>query len=414
MRFHIFTSLVGLAISVRTVSRTQGWETHFREYMDELETTASSKGIRARARGKLFKSQGESKGLVLMQHGFTATPFFYFLIWGPLVKAGWDVMIPLFPGHGRVPTLTANGSGYKYMDYLEDLPTRGSGYSRYGDKLIELAHEYAEENSGKQMVLVGCSHGGALAAYVAMRSGAGFWNRVLLLNPFLAPPLGLAQYIDLDFIKDWVPQFLQSIGLFRERFGWGEECEQLRWPNRADKGEGTTGGICQFKPENLQGVFEFALNVEGEMRSRAANDGIFSDGIFDVVEGVDDAWSNEGWAFGTSTRLQATKVQLIATEEDSAVSNLRIHNAAKAMEKGLEKNKFGYCVYAKEFEHTFVNPIDKEVDMWWLDRSQVKGAKTPVDRIVEFVDDGALFPTRGQVTEDSALRGDPSCDIDRQ
>merc|ERR1719413_119646 len=105
-----------------------------------------------------------------------------------------------------------------------------------------------------------------------------------------------------------------------ERVGWGEECEKVR--------SRSTGGLCQFKVSNLLGVFEFALRVEGEMRSRSAKSGFFSaDGNVDVSEGIDQAWENSDWDFNKGTKKQDLHVQLVATDSDSAVSNTRLHNA---------------------------------------------------------------------------------------
>lgn len=328
-------------------------------------------------------------------------------------------MAPLLPGHGREPDIQKNGSNaYTVTDYSADLPTRGSEYEQYSKEVIEIARKYKDANPGKKMVLNGISHGGAVAVYLAMNGEVGTWDRVMLMNPFLAPPTAMGADYGLSFLRHIVPQVLPAFKFaVGDRINWGEDCDRKRWPS--DPRKGGTGGICQFDVENFRAVLEFGNLVEGEARVRAAEVGVFTGGVVDRIKGVTDMVKHNLWqiATGASAPPSNLRVQLLTTSMDGSISNARVHFAAAALQKMVVPGSgSGYCALDAPFGHTYINPPDKPVgeDMWFLDAKNVKGGKSIVDLLAGFLAEGEVMPVSGTIQDDKALKGDPRCDVSRR
>lgn len=338
-----------------------------------------------------------------------------------LVADGWTVMAPLLPGHGRMPKIEKNGSNaYVVTDYHKEFPDRKEPYMKFSDEMIKIAEEYKAENPNKQMVLGGCSHGGAIVGYMAMNGVRGTWDRILLMNPFFAPPSGLGADWGLSLLRDLLPALLPAFEtvLGSDIVSFGADCQQKRWPS--DYRDGGTGGICQFTLKNFRGVLEFGNEVEGEARARAAKDGVFTGGLIDRGVGF-GSWVTTGlWRFlSGKTKPPPTnlKVQLLTTSKDNSISNDRIHFAAAAIDKNVKSGNSGYCVLDAEMSHTYIAPIDKPktMDHWWLEPPRVRGGKDVITMLVDFVSKGMMVPLSGDtVTDDRALIGDPRCDVVRR
>ena len=88
------------------------WQTHIQE-----ETTGKS--IQQDCMPRYYPASKPSKGMVMFFHGFTACPQQYFAIGERLSAMGYDVFLPLSPGHGREPFDGAKGD----QDNFKDLPS---------------------------------------------------------------------------------------------------------------------------------------------------------------------------------------------------------------------------------------------------------------------------------------------------
>lgn len=325
-------------------------------------------------------------------------------------------MVPNMPGTGRAPRIEKNGSEYVLTDYTADFPEHGDGYEDYSQELMVIAGKYKEENPSSEVTIVGCSHGGGVAAYMAMRMDEGFFDRVLLMNPFLAPPTAIGQDYGLSFLKDIVPQVLPAFTLFRSEFiSWGDECNIRRWPTDP-RSKDSTGGVCTFTLKNFRGVLEFGNSVEGEARARAADLGVFTGGIVDRAVGVLQAATSLAWNFvtGSTTAPPSNmQVQIVTTEMDTAISNARVHFAAEALAHAVVEGNAKMCALPEEFEHTYINPPDKPLDkdLWWVESNRVRGGKSIIDMLVDFASDGIFIPAQGSVQSDRFLEGDPACDV---
>jgi len=396
-----------------------GWKQHFDKYTADLEKTSSRGGINEKCHSYISEPRGESRGLILLQHGYTACSGFFYLLTPRLVAAGWTVMVPNMPGHGRLAQVSSNGTGtYQVQDYLGDLPTKGTEYEDYSKELIEISRKYKEANRGKELVLAGCSHGGGVAIFMAMNGEVDTWDRILLMNPFLAPPTGLGSDYGVSVLRRLIPQVLPVFQrITGEVVSWGPECEEARWPG--DTRATGHGGACQFGLRNFRAVLEFGNVVEGEARARAAKLGVFTGGVIDRARGVAQLLTHSAWQLvsgGGNQPPSKLKVQLVTTSNDGAISNARVHFAAAALSKSVMGSQSGYCAYDKEFEHTYINPIDKDLDadLWWLDARRTVGGKSVLDHFTTFLTAGGLIPTDGTVQDDKWIMGDPSCDISKR
>jgi len=393
------------------------WKDHFHKYMETITSTSSRDGFNPKCEPYIKEPQGRSRGLILLQHGYTACPGFWYMLTPLLLEQGWTVMAPNLPGHGRNPRIERNGSGFVVTDYSADLPESAGQYEAYAQEVMEIARKYKQSNPDKEMVLNGISHGGAVAVYIAMNGDIAMWDRVMLMNPFLAPPTSLGADYGLSFLRKLLPKALPAFKYFRgDQIAWGEDCDRKRWPN--DPRNGGSGGICQFTLKNFKAVLEFGNLVEGEARSRAAKLGVFTGGLVDRAWGVGEALIHNAWALvsgGGNSPPSNLKIQLLTTSNDGSISNARIHFAAAAIGSSTLSGRSGYCALDEEFGHTYINPVDKPVDedMWWLDEKRIKGGRTAPMFLADFLAEGKLMPVKGTVQDDSALIGDPRCDTEQ-
>lgn len=417
MRAFLCLSVLSLATAIRQPKSSRSWKTHFEQYMSTLTETQSPEGFNPICQPFISEPKGKSRGLVVLNHGFTACPKFWYLLTPQLLAEGWTVMAPLMPGHGRNPNIQQNGSqSYVVKDYYEELPERKEEYMTYSDEIIEISEEYRAKYPSREMVLAGCSHGGAVSGYMAMNGKVGTWNRILLLNPFLGPPSSLGADWGLSLLRNLLPAILPAFQVVGgDTISWGEDCDHRRWP--IDWRKGGHGGICQFSFKNFRGVLEFGNEVEGEARARAAKDGVFTGGVIDRTIGV-GSWVTGGlWNFisGNSKPPPSDlRVQVTTTSKDDAISNERVHFAVAALKKNVKDGNSGFCVMDAEMSHVWISPIDKPADMdhWWLNATRVHGGKSALQMLTDFVSRGIFVPTSGDtVQDDKALKGDPRCDV---
>jgi len=427
MRIALLLELAGLSVALRRKSHRsheanaggQSWKRDFDNYMSTIMATDNPEGINEPCTPYISEPRGASRGLVILQHGFTACAGFWYLMAPAVVADGWTVMVPNMPGTGRTPKIEKVGSGYEVTDYTDDFPEHGGEYEDFSGELIKIVSKYKRENPGSEVIVVGCSHGGGVATYMAMNADEGTIDRVLLMNPFLSPPTSLGADYGLSLLRDLVPQVLPAFSLFRSEFiTWGDDCNNRRWPTDPRQKD-STGGVCTFTLKNFRGVLEFGNNVEGEARARAAQMGVFTGGIVDRAVGVLQAASSYAWNFITgNTRAPPSnlRVQIVTTENDGAISNARVHFAAEALQYAVIEGNSEMCALPESFEHTYINPPDKPLgsDLWWLDSSRVQGGRSMIDMLVGFVSDGRFLPAKGTVQSDSYLEGDAACDVQKK
>lgn len=179
-----------------------------------------------------------ARGVVVLFHGFTACPQQFFDMAVDLNAAGFEVLLPLLPGQGRVPRF----EGAERTDDVSALPTQDDR-ARY----VQLAAEMSDiARLSRGVRVVGGLSMGGMVATAALVEGADVWSRGILFAPFFGPPgrSGWAARIGGTLLP-WM------------RTGWGASCE-----TNAER-----AGICQF----LVGSLDAAREVGEEIRARASS-----------------------------------------------------------------------------------------------------------------------------------------------
>lgn len=124
-------------------------------------------------RGSQFLLQPEfSNKVCVFFHGFTATPEQFMTIGEAFFAAGYNVLIPLLPGHGI--------AGNWDKDNPPPLPEDKHVYQDFGLYWLEIA-----QFLGKEVVIGGLSGGSTLAAWLALNYPDKI-DRSLLFAPYLA------------------------------------------------------------------------------------------------------------------------------------------------------------------------------------------------------------------------------------
>jgi pimeloyl-ACP methyl ester carboxylesterase len=160
-----------------------------------------------------------------------------------LSASGYEVLLPLMPGHGHVATdaITTIGGHFQtsepFRDDIVDLPgvtTR----NRYRDFAMTM-NAIARAASGVK-VIGGLSVGGAVAARAAAEDPA-LYARALLISPFFQATGRFVR--DALYVADHlVPS---------TRISWGAGCLEERTE------PAPRAGICQFSIDNLQASVQF-------------------------------------------------------------------------------------------------------------------------------------------------------------
>jgi len=203
-----------------------------------------------------------SNKLIILQHGFLACPGMWFRVVPRLIQAGFRVMLPTLPGHGRAFRFPANASdrlNVKVIDLdtgpiyngseldtdlsgahddIDDIPTTSAPYHVFSRTLGQLAAQFKNEHPDGIVAVGGHSLGGLVTANYAMDM-PDVVDRVILLNPML----GVASAV------------VKAINLLAPNKIWGKgaKCEGKR-------GKGS-GGTCQFKLANVHAMTTFAREL---------------------------------------------------------------------------------------------------------------------------------------------------------
>lgn len=137
----------------------------------------------------LLQAQRTTK-VCLFFHGFTATPEQFMPIGEAFFQAGYNVVIPLLPGHG----IAGDWDG----DNPPPLPEEQQVYQEFGLYWLEQVQAL-----GEQVVIGGLSGGSTLAAWLALERPHSI-HRALLFAPFLSNSNLL-----VDFIVKILPIYFQ-------------------------------------------------------------------------------------------------------------------------------------------------------------------------------------------------------------
>jgi esterase/lipase len=144
-------------------------------------------------RSRFFLQPGSSRGVCLFFHGFTAIPQQFVTIGAAFFQAGYNVLIPLLPGHGQA----GDWDGACPPPLPEDPQT----YQQFGLYWLEQA-----QATGQKVIIGGLSGGSTLAAWLALERPEQI-DRALIFAAYLSSSNKAVDLIVriLDFYFEWKP-----------------------------------------------------------------------------------------------------------------------------------------------------------------------------------------------------------------
>jgi alpha-beta hydrolase superfamily lysophospholipase len=376
-------------------------------------------------------------GVVVLFHGYTACPqqFMDFQrtvngrtetvgLASRLSKAGYEVLLPVLPGHGRMPTKNpawvagsksplpeTAANRWPVIDDIAGIPAPGgsgdplatSGYT----KLVQQMNAIVDKSSVATRVVGGMSVGAVLATHATLQaSKAKPYTRALIAAPFyqagddklniardaaravasaadLARDPALKKLLDAP-LADWRldPTVLAKLAqtsiwdrLGTYPLGWGEECEiqeRKLGTNGLPNGVGRAG-ICQFQAKHLAGVLLYGKLVQ------------------DAVKG------------STPT---TTKYQVTGVVDDPVVNNMEVTTVAGKLRASVSDARIGVCFYenANHSMFSWHDIASKNQDKAWI---------PPLENstIAFLAGTGATFSLAGKTAADRAAGAVPVCAV---
>ncbi|AFY99119.1 alpha/beta hydrolase [Calothrix sp. PCC 6303] len=121
---------------------------------------------------QLFLHPQPTNKVCIFFHGFTAAPYQFKPLAEVLFNCGYNVLIPLLPGHGIAGNWNSRNP--------PPLPTQPEPYQDFAHRWLQIA-----QNFGDQVIIGGLSGGGALAAWLALEYAQEI-HKVLLFSPYLS------------------------------------------------------------------------------------------------------------------------------------------------------------------------------------------------------------------------------------
>ncbi len=247
------------------------------------------------------------RGAVLLIHGFSACPQQYFQLGPAIAAAGYEVLVPLLPGHGRLP-------GNDGRDNLSALPA-GGDWDRYG-KFAARMNSIMAQAPGEHVV-VGYSLGGGIALNAILRNPE-LYDRTLLLAPLLAIRGGRMIEHIVEFFGD-VP-LLKDLRV--KTRGLRAKCR--RWS------EASRAGFCDYRYKHAAAL----VRLEEQ---------------------------NHDWI--VRTRL-TRPIQLILARGDHTISNRAIYEFSLEQ---MEHGPIALCSLPEDVPHEILTPYENTGrKMYWL------------------------------------------------
>jgi esterase/lipase len=123
-------------------------------------------------RSKFFFHPQPTNKVCLFFHGFTAAPYQFEPVSKILFEAGYNVLIPLLPGHGIAGKWNSKNP--------PPLPIEREIYQDFALSWLKVA-----QSLGNEIVVGGLSGGGTLAAWLALECSQEI-KKVLLFSPYLS------------------------------------------------------------------------------------------------------------------------------------------------------------------------------------------------------------------------------------
>jgi len=278
--------------------------------------------------------EGEPRGLIVAYHGFTACPDSMEPLGKALAAAGYEVLAPLLPGHGRAqPSPRPSG---KLVDDVSDMPAR-EDWQRYQSFATRWADVLAEAKG--MHGVVGLSLGGTETA-LTVGARPEVVDRALLGVPMFS--------LSNDFVKlllgaaAGVDALLKANPIDPLEAESGGTCEVDRKAGR--------GGYCSFRVQNV-GAIQLA-GVEARRLLLASKD--------------------------------LPLIQVAVVNGDAAVDSALALATLKEIADHGRAGRGRACTYDASLPHSFLSPVDSPYVKPWL------AGFTPA--AVRFLAEGEPFP----------------------
>ncbi|MBD2342559.1 alpha/beta hydrolase [Anabaena subtropica] len=158
------------------------------EQVHQLESEVGLKN--AACRSQFYIHPQTTSKVCLFLHGFTAAPYQFEPLGKALFNQGYNVLVPLQPGHGR--------AGDWNRQTPPPLPTDIETYQKFVLEWLQIA-----KTLGEQVVVGGLSTGGTLAAWLALEHSQQI-ERALLFTPYLG-----SRYLLSDLLIKILPIYFE-------------------------------------------------------------------------------------------------------------------------------------------------------------------------------------------------------------
>ena len=185
---------------------------------------------------------GPLKGSIILLHGFTGCPQQFSSAGQELSQYGFNVYIPLLPGHG-----------YTGLEGYRGLPSQKESAKIFNKFILDLEKLITQEDTPQKMI-GGVSFGATLAAAAVTKPGSPF-KRALLITPVF----GLNQpttnnnsnYAVKTPVSEIDPKLAQKTTL-----GWGEDCVYETSIGRS--------GYCRYTIDSLLAITSYGESLVGK------------------------------------------------------------------------------------------------------------------------------------------------------
>jgi pimeloyl-ACP methyl ester carboxylesterase len=254
------------------------------------------------------------RGVAILLHGFSSCPGQYENLAPKLAKAGYEVLVPLYPGHGRIPKAITPRE-----DDVDSVPVSPVPWVGFTEDINELASKFKGEK-----MLVGLSQGSNIALR-AMQLAPDLYDRIYLMSPKLRNESAFLHGLLRNSIKSFgVEEFILG-----RRTGWSEcEKEEALPPHNRP-------GFCYMKIENAVAMIDFG----GQVVSAA-------------IKGTTTGWKTR------------TQVQFALSHSDDGTCNDAAREVLASLRKGGNQAKG--CVMPKEIPHSMFSLRDRPYEKPWL------------------------------------------------
>lgn len=162
----------------------------------ETRTREAVLGLMEQTHSQLLLQPGPSSKVCLFFHGFTATPSQFLPMGETFFQMGYNVLVPLLPGHG----LAGNWNN----ELPPPLPEDPQVYQQFGLYWLRQAQAL-----GQQVIVGGLSGGGTLAAWLTLEC-PHLVSQALLFAPYLS---------NTNLVLDWFVQIFNGYFKWRTKPG---------------------------------------------------------------------------------------------------------------------------------------------------------------------------------------------------